>query len=165
LESAHILLLCLLLSISDLIRIRRMPLFIFSITIFLILLINYFTRIINLVIFDAFALEIFGTAITWLVKVQLLFLCILSCLLIFNCFLWFFVSVWMFCFLLFLLFGSIIFLVYRVIHTRSLCCLSSWYRRTNSFSIFARNTIRNICVRSYWTRFGAGSCLLLLKFV
>jgi len=150
--------------ISNLIRIWRMSFFIFSTSTFLILLIDYFTWIVDLVIFDTFALEIFGTAITRLVKIQLLFLYII--ILFFLRFFYFFVSIWIFGLFLLLLFDSIILMVYRIIHARSLCRLPCcWYRWTNSISFFAWNTTSKICVGGYWTRLGTCSRLLFLKFV
>ena len=40
---------------------------------FLVLLINDFTRIVDLVVFHTFALKVLGASITWIVKVELLF--------------------------------------------------------------------------------------------
>ena len=56
-----------------------------------VLLINYFARVIDLVIFDALGLKILGTAVTRLVEVQLMFLSVLPAL--FLLFSRFFVSV------------------------------------------------------------------------
>jgi hypothetical protein len=124
-----------------------------------------FARVIDLIIFNTLWLQVFRASIAGLIEVQLLLLCVFSCLVLIILL---FISIWIFGFQIVFVWIGIgcivieIFLIYWMIYT---WCFHLFSTSSLIGSIVARWTTTNSCTAREWSRLWSSLVLLFLESI